>query len=138
MGSRRRPRQRVRCRGEASAVRARLGCHRDALRTFNSNATCCRQARPNYRSYFSPVGTVERIPFQSGPMCLVKADASTLQTVAIVLIDPDGNRYGSSIGIPAPVAGMTARSPPGRRQAGYVVRDPSAASDLCRALRWNR
>ncbi|MES2857866.1 MAG: S8 family serine peptidase, partial [Pseudomonadota bacterium] len=92
---------------EAAAVRTGWGSTVNALRTFNSNATLLPPSSPTtYSVDFSPVGTVESIPFQVGAdVAWVKADASTLQTVAIVLIDPDGNRYGSAIGIPAPVAG---------------------------------
>ena len=82
-------------------------------------------APTTYSVDFTPVGTVERIPFQVGAdVAWVKAHASTLQTVAIVLIDPDGNRYGSSIGIPAPVAGNDGEittGAPGKPGTWYVT-----------------
>ncbi len=111
---------------EASAVRTGWGSTVNALRTFNSNATLLPPSAPTtYSVDFSPVGTVESIPFQVGAdVAWVKAEASTLQTVAIVLIDPDGNRYGSSIGIPAPVAGNDGEittGAPGKPGTWYVT-----------------
>lgn len=111
---------------ESAAVRSGWGATVNALRSFNSNATLLPPSAPTtYSVDFTPVGTVERIPFQVGAdVAWVKADASTLQTVAIVLIDPDGNRYGSSIGIPAPVAGNDGQittGAPGKPGTWYVT-----------------
>ncbi|MBP3984561.1 S8 family serine peptidase [Pseudoxanthomonas helianthi] len=92
---------------EAAGVRDGWGGTVNSLRTFNSNAVLMPETAPTtYTVDFSPVGTVTPQTFEVGAdVAWVKASADTLQTVAIVLIDPDGNRYGSSIGIPAPVAG---------------------------------
>jgi len=111
---------------EASQTRFGWGATTNIGRTFNSNAILEPEGAPTtYTVDFSPVGTVERVPFQVGAdVAWVKAHASTLQTVAIVLIDPDGNRYGSSIGIPAPVAGNDGEittGAPGKPGTWYVT-----------------
>lgn len=111
---------------EAAGVRTGWGGTVNSLRTFNSNAVLLPETAPTtYTVDFAPVGTVERVPFEVGAdVSWVKAHASTLQTVAIVLIDPDGNRYGSSIGIPAPVAGNDGEittGAPGKPGTWYVT-----------------
>lgn len=92
---------------EAAGIREGYGYTVNALRSFNANAMLLPESTPTtYTVDFTPVGTVTPQTFEVGPdVAWVKASAETLQTVAIVLIDPDGNRYGSSIGIPAPIAG---------------------------------
>ncbi len=111
---------------EAAGVRNGWGGTVNSLRTFHSNAVLLPETAPTtYSVDFTPVGTVEKVPFQVGAdVSWVKAHASTLQTVAIVLIDPDGNRYGSSIGIPAPVAGNDGEittGAPGKPGTWYVT-----------------
>ncbi len=92
---------------EAAGIRDGYGYTVNTLKSFNANAILMPESAPStYTVDFSPVGTVTPQTFEVGAdVAWVKASAETLQTVAIVLIDPDGNRYGSSIGIPAPVAG---------------------------------
>jgi serine protease AprX len=54
----------------------------------------------------------------------VSASASTTSTVAVVLIDPDGNQYGSAIGIPAPIVGNDGEittGAPGKAGRWYVT-----------------
>ena len=111
---------------EASGVRNGWGGTVNSLLEFNANAVLGPQSEPTtYPIFFSPVGTVESVPFQVGAdVAWVKAHASTLQTVAIVLTDPDGNRYGSPIGIPAPVAGNDGEistGAPGKPGTWYVT-----------------
>ncbi len=92
---------------EAAGIREGYGYTVNELKNFNANAMLLPESAPTtYTVDFTPVGTVTPQTFEVGPdVAWVKASAETLQTVAIVLIDPDGNRYGSSIGIPAPIAG---------------------------------
>ena len=111
---------------EASRTRDGWGGTVSSLLEFNANAVLGPESAPTtYPIDFSPVGTVESVPFEVGSdVAWVKAHASTLQTVAIVLIDPDGNRYGSSIGIPAPVAGNDGEittGAPGKPGTWYVT-----------------
>lgn len=92
---------------EAAGVRNGFGGTVNALREFNANAFLAPGGAPvPFSIDFSPYGEVESMPFEVGAnVAWVTATADTLSTVAVVLIDPDGNRYGSAIGIPAPVAG---------------------------------
>jgi len=111
---------------ESAGVRNGWGGTVNSFLSFNANALLLPESAPTrYSVDFAPVGTVERIPFEVGSdVAWVKAHASTLQTVAIVLIDPDGNRYGSSIGIPAPVAGNGGElttGAPGKPGTWYVT-----------------
>jgi serine protease AprX len=92
---------------EAAAVRTGFGGTVNMLREFNANALLAPGGAPvPFSIDFSPYGEVESMPFEVGPnVAWVTATADTTSTVAVVLIDPDGNRYGSAIGIPVPVAG---------------------------------
>ncbi len=92
---------------EAAGRRGDHGTTVNALRTFHANALLAPGGAPiPFAIDFTPVGTVTAMPFQVGPeVAWVKAEADTTSTVAIVLTDPAGNRYGSAIGIPAPIAG---------------------------------
>jgi serine protease AprX len=92
---------------EAAGLRSDYGATVNARRSFHANALLAPGGDPiPFAIDFSPVGTVESMSFTVGPeVAWVKAEADTLSTVAVVLIDPDGNRFGSAIGIPAPIAG---------------------------------
>ncbi|WP_420454126.1 S8 family serine peptidase [Rubrivirga sp.] len=82
--------------------------------TFNSRALLSEGASFPVSVFFSPVGEPETVTFEVGPdVTLVKARATVPEnTVAIVLTDPAGNRYGS--GITLPVLGeIAAVSAPG-------------------------
>jgi serine protease AprX len=92
---------------EAAGVRSGYGATVNGLREFNANALLAPGGAPiPFSIDFSPYGEVESMPFEVGAnVAWVTATADTTSTVAVVLTDPDGNRYGSAIGIPAPVAG---------------------------------
>ena len=92
---------------EAAGVRSGYGATVNGLREFNANALLAPGGAPiPFSIDFSPYGEVESVPFEVGAnVAWVTATADTTSTVAVVLTDPDGNRYGSAIGIPAPIAG---------------------------------
>lgn len=88
---------------EAAGVRGGWGATVNALREFNANALLAPGGDPiPFSLFFSPVGTVDTMEFDVGPeVAWVTARATVdANTVAVVLIDPDGNRYGSSIALP--------------------------------------
>jgi serine protease AprX len=111
---------------EAAGVRDGLGRHRQRAACVQ----CECVARAGGASIpcsvdFAPVGTVQSVPFDVGPdVAWVSASASTTSTVAVVLIDPDGNQYGSAIGIPAPIVGNDGEittGAPGKAGRWYVT-----------------
>jgi serine protease AprX len=111
---------------EAAGVRAGWGGTVNALRAFNANALLAPGgASMPFSVDFAPVGTVQSVPFDVGPnVAWVTASASTTSTVAVVLIDPDGNQYGSAIGIPAPIVGNNGditTGAPGKAGRWYVT-----------------
>jgi serine protease AprX len=90
-----------------AAVRAALGLRQypelvNEYRQFNAQANLSVASDTNHAIAFSPVGTTAGHTFQVGPdIALVMARAKvTTNTVALVLIDPNGKRYGSSISLP--------------------------------------
>ena len=79
------------------------------LREFNANALLAPGGDPMpFEIFFSPVGEVESQSFEVGDdVAWVAARAQVdANTIAVVLTDPDGVRYGSSITLP--VLGDTA------------------------------
>ncbi|TAN70184.1 MAG: peptidase S8, partial [Magnetospirillum sp.] len=92
-----------------AAVAAAMGLRNDfgatvnSLRAFNANAILTPGAAPvPFSIFFSPAGTKETKSFQVGPEVVWVAARAVVDanTVAIVLTDPDGKRYGSSIALP--------------------------------------
>ena len=91
-----------------SAVVAALGLRTDfgatvnAYRTFNSTAQVEVAGQEPFSIDFLPVGPTETITFEvADDISLVTASAQVSDnTVALVLLDPNGNRYGSSISLP--------------------------------------
>lgn len=98
---------------EASKVRTGYGATVNSLRMFHSNARLAPGAAPKpFSLFFSPVGTVDTMEFNVGPeVAFVSARASVDNTVALVLIDPDGERHGSSIALPGVGSTIVAGAP---------------------------
>ncbi|MFZ5657103.1 MAG: S8 family peptidase [Pseudomonadota bacterium] len=89
---------------EAAGVRSGWGATVNALRTFHANALLAPGDAPQpFELFFSPVGSLEDYTFTvPAGVTWVSARATISDnTLAISLIDPDGNRYGSSIALPA-------------------------------------
>jgi serine protease AprX len=111
---------------EAAGLRSDWGSTVNALRTFNANALLAPGGAPvPFSVDFAPVGTVQSVPFDVGAnVAWVSASANTTSTVALVLIDPDGNQYGSAIGIPAPIVGNDGNittGAPGKAGRWYIT-----------------
>jgi serine protease AprX len=88
---------------EAAGVRKGWGATVNALRTFNANALLAPGGEPQpFELFFSPVGELEDYTFTVPEgVSFVSARATISDnTLAISLIDPDGERYGSSIALP--------------------------------------
>jgi serine protease AprX len=87
----------------AAGLRSDYGATVNALRTFNSNALLVKGADPlPFSVDFAPVGTVGEQSFTVGPEVAWVSARATIDanTLALVLIDPDGVRYGSAIALP--------------------------------------
>lgn len=88
---------------EAAGVRAGFGATVNALNTFNSSELLVAGAPPvPFSVDFAPVGPVGEQTFVVGPEAAWVSARATIaaNTLALVLIDPDGVRYGSSIALP--------------------------------------
>lgn len=88
---------------EAANVRKDWGRTVNALREFNANAIVTPGGAPlPFTLDFAPVGTLQDFTFEVGAdVAYVQARATIGEnTLAISLIDPDGNRYGSAIALP--------------------------------------
>ncbi|MGI8560076.1 MAG: S8 family serine peptidase [Luteimonas sp.] len=88
---------------ESAGLRNDFGSTVNALRAFNSNAVLTAGGAPvPFSIFFTPVGTVASKSFTVGPeVAWVAARARVdANTIAVVLTDPDGVRYGSSISLP--------------------------------------
>jgi len=89
---------------EASGTRSGWGGTVNALREFNSNAVLVGGV-PNrpFSVDFAPVGTVEEESFTVASDIAWVAARATIgeNTLALVLTDPDGIKYGSAIALPA-------------------------------------
>jgi serine protease AprX len=88
---------------EAAGMRNDFGGSVNFLREFNSNALLAPGADPvPFSVDFAPVGEVGEQTFEVGPeVAYVNAKAVIGEnTLALVLIDPDGVRYGSAISLP--------------------------------------
>jgi serine protease AprX len=101
---------------EAAKVRAGYGGTVNSLKTFNSNALLSPGSSQPFEVLFVPVGEPQYQTFEVGDnVSWVNASATmTGTTGALVLTDPDGERYGSSIALP--VLGSTvSASAPGKK-----------------------
>jgi serine protease AprX len=86
----------------AAGKRSDYGSTLNAGRTFNSNALIGETSSQPFSINFSPLGTTETKTFEVGAdVAWVTARAVVSEnTVAVVITDPDGERYGSSITLP--------------------------------------
>jgi serine protease AprX len=88
---------------EAAGLRDDFGATVNSLRTFNSNALLVPGPAPvPFSIDFAPVGPVTEQSFTVGSDIAWVAARAVIDanTVAIVLTDPDGVRYGSAIALP--------------------------------------
>ncbi|GAF92190.1 unnamed protein product, partial [marine sediment metagenome] len=102
---------------EAAGVRAGWGATVNALRSFNANAILKPGGEPiPFSVFFAPVGTVESKTFEVGDdVAFVTATADIGDnTLALVLIDPDGEQYGSAISLPL-LGSRVVASAPGKK-----------------------
>jgi|CXWL01.1.fsa_nt_gi subtilisin family serine protease len=90
-----------------AAVRSALGAGRygatlNANTQFNANAQTAVAGSANYSFQFLPVGPTGSVQFNvADDVSLVSARANVGDnTIALVLIDPTGQQYGSSIALP--------------------------------------
>lgn len=99
----------------ALSLRTDFGSTLNINRTFNSNVILSGSTSQDFSLFFSPVGTNERMSFDVGAdVAMVTARATVpANTVALVLTDPDGIRYGSSITLPA-IGDTAIASAPGK------------------------
>src|SRR4029453_13888958 len=114
---------------EAAGVRSGYGATVNGLREFNSNAVLLGGG-PNvpFSIDFAPGGTVEEQSFTVGSDIAWVAARATIDanTVALVLTDPDGIRYGSAIALP--VLGDTVTTGAPGKPAVWKTRVRGAAS----------
>jgi serine protease AprX len=99
---------------EAAGVRGGFGATVNSLHTFNSNALLAPGAAPiPFSVDFAPVGPVGEQSFTVGPEVAWVSARATIDanTLALVLIDPDGVQYGSAIALPVLGDTVTAGAP---------------------------
>jgi serine protease AprX len=98
---------------QAALGRGRFGDTVNALREFNAEAQVSVASSTDHVIDFSPVGPTGEVQFTVGPeISMVTARANVGEnTVALVLIDPDGVRYGSSISLPILGQNIAAAAP---------------------------
>ncbi|MGH8496344.1 MAG: S8 family serine peptidase [Gammaproteobacteria bacterium] len=105
----------------AKGVRDDYGLTLILGRDFNAGVNVSSEAGPAFDLFFTPVNTpaaqsdVETFVVPQG-LATISASANVSEnTVAIVLTDPDGNRFGSAISLPllGPSIGVTAPARPG-------------------------
>jgi subtilisin family serine protease len=87
---------------QAALGRGLFGATVNQNRVFNAQAQISVASSQDFAIDFSPVGPTGSVQFEVGPdIALVNARANVGDnTVALVLIDPDGRRFGSSISLP--------------------------------------
>ena len=88
---------------EAAGLRTDHGATVNSLHTFNSNALLVKGADPiPFSVDFAPVGPVGEQSFTVGANVAWVSARATIDanTLALVLIDPDGVQYGSAIALP--------------------------------------
>lgn len=101
----------------AANLRTDYGATETTQRDFNAGLVGSNVKGPDFELTFNPVGEQQTESFVvSDEMSTVTARAVVeANTVALVLRDPNGNRYGSSIALPVlgEVIGVTAPAVPG-------------------------
>lgn len=87
---------------QAARELGQFGATVNLNRSFNANAQVSTASSVNVSFDFSPVGETGAVQFEVGAdISLVTARANIGDnTLALVLIDPNGKRYGSSIALP--------------------------------------
>ena len=97
----------------AQGLRTDYGATVNSLRTFNSNATIKAGTSLDFSVFFQPVGATEEKSFEVGPDTAWVTARATIDTntAAIVLISPDGERYGSAIALPELGSTVVASAP---------------------------
>jgi len=99
---------------EAAGVRTGFGATVSALQEFNSNAVLLGGVPTvPFSINFSPVGTVAEQSFTvASDIAWVAAKATVgANTVALLLTDPDGVKYGSSVALPVLGSTITTGAP---------------------------
>lgn len=99
----------------ALALRTDYGTTLNTSRTFHANVLLAGTTSQDFSLFFSPVGEREQLTFDvASDVAMVTARAVVpANTVALVLTDPDGTRYGSSITLPA-IGDVAVASAPGK------------------------
>jgi serine protease AprX len=86
-------------------------------RNFNASVDESRLEGPSVELFFSPIGLSDEVSFDvAAGLSTVTARANVSEnTVALVLTDPDGNRYGSGVSLPllGPSIAVSAPATPG-------------------------
>ena len=97
----------------ATRVRTDFGATVNTLRTFNANATVTPGAEFPFSVDYSPLGTTGAQTFEVGPgTAWITASANVpTNTVAVVLVAPDGTEYGSAISLPELGSSVSATAP---------------------------
>ncbi|WP_211371747.1 S8 family peptidase [Marilutibacter maris] len=87
---------------EAAGLRDDHGATVNALRSFNANALLTPGSTQPFSFQFSPVGETGEQSFTVGADAAWVSVRATIgeNTLALVLTDPDGVRYGSAIALP--------------------------------------
>ncbi len=87
---------------EAAGLRGDFGDTVNAMRSFHANALLQPGASQPFSVDFSPVGPTGEMQFEVGEQSAWVSARATIDsnTLALVLIDPDGVRYGSAIALP--------------------------------------
>jgi len=86
----------------AQGIRTDYGATVNSLRTFNANAALKDGGKLDFSVLFSPVGTNEEKSFTvgAGTSWITARAVTDTNTVALVLVSPTGERYGSAIALP--------------------------------------
>ncbi|NEZ04827.1 S8 family serine peptidase [Wenzhouxiangella sp. XN201] len=101
----------------AAGARDDYGQTVNMLREFNANVQQSRIEGPDFELYFDPLleSDEETFTVAEGLSTVIASANVSENTVALVLTDPDGNRFGSAISLPllGPSIAVTAPARPG-------------------------